>query len=89
MESRAVDILTLHGRVGTYVVPTWATYAARDENGKLWAFEKEPVQSPASQDYNLGFWHLSAHGGNCAMIEEPVKGRNSVCKHWRTTLIKL
>ncbi len=69
-----------------YVVPVWATNIARDENGKLWAFEKEPVQSPESADYNLGFWHLSANGGNCIMIEEPVKGRNSVCPHWRDTL---
>lgn len=72
-----------------YEVSEWATYVARDENGKLWAFEKEPVQSPKSQDYNLGFWHLSVHGGDVKMIEEPVRGRNSVCPHWRETLIKL
>lgn len=67
-------------------VPVWAKCVARDESGKLWAYENKPTQSPESADYSLGFWFPNVAGGNIREIENPVIGRQRACPHWRETL---
>lgn len=90
IQTRAVSIPALDRICNNwYDVPTWANYAARDESGKLWVYENEPMPSPESSAYSLGFWFPNVAGGNIKEIENPVYGRKSACPHWRKTLIKL
>ena len=49
MEITAND---LHVTPRLYEVPNWATHVARDESGKLWAYDAQPSKCPR----DIGYW---------------------------------
>lgn len=56
--------------------PEWANWAATDENGEQWFFEKEP-------NTYVSDW-VKSPGSDCALIR---RGKGHVaCPNWRNTL---
>lgn len=87
MEITAND---LHGTPKIYEIPSWTTHVARDESGKLWAYDAQPSKCPRDIGYWLGFWHMGPQGTNVALIEDaPARRRDACCKDWENTLVEV